>query len=93
MASAAWFVVQQALNFCNIPFLKNKSVDLCNACVLGKSHKLSFFASNTVYSSPLELVVADLWGSTHCFSSGYQYYVSFMDAFLDTRGFIFFEKI
>lgn len=46
-----------------------------------KSHNLPFVATNSVYSAPLELVVVDLWGLAPYYSSGYQYYISFVYAF------------
>lgn len=64
-------VVRQVLNSCNISIPKNKLFTLCNACGLSKGHKLPFAASSCMYSSPLELVVTDLWGLTSCFSSGF----------------------
>ncbi|KAE8693687.1 hypothetical protein F3Y22_tig00110794pilonHSYRG00085 [Hibiscus syriacus] len=53
----------------------------CTACYIGKSHKLPFGESNTVYSSPFELVFTDLWGPSHISSNAFRYYVSFVDAF------------
>ncbi|KAE8686060.1 hypothetical protein F3Y22_tig00111086pilonHSYRG00004 [Hibiscus syriacus] len=53
----------------------------CTACYMGKSHKLPFNESNTVFSTPFELVFTDLWGPPHIASNGFRYYVSFVDAF------------
>ncbi|TXG58975.1 hypothetical protein EZV62_016804 [Acer yangbiense] len=47
----------------------------------GKSHKLPFHSSKTVYKTPLTLIVADVWGPAPIASSkGYKYYLSLMDA-------------
>lgn len=55
-------VVTQVLTSCNIAFSPNKiSNSVCHACQLGKSQKLSFPSSSTVYLRLLELLVSDLW--------------------------------
>lgn len=62
--------------------LKTWSI-LCNACQLGKSHKLSFPSSSTTYTKPLELVVLDLWGLSPTIShNGCKYYVTFVDSYI-----------
>ncbi|CAJ2627800.1 unnamed protein product [Trifolium pratense] len=48
----------------------------------GKSHRIHAPASNTTYSSPLELVVCDLRGPTPVkSSSGFTYFLTCVDAF------------
>lgn len=74
-------VVNQVLRSCNVDVKHNKTSSLCDACALGKSHKLPFVTINTKYSTPLELVFAYLWGFAPCFFGGYQYYVPFVDAY------------
>ena len=68
--------------YCNIaPFNKNVS-EFCSSCYVGNSHRLPSSISETVYSTPLELIFTDLWGPSHITShSGYAYYVSFIDAY------------
>ena len=49
---------------------------------MGKSHKLPFIISKTIYTQPLQLVESNIWGlapmsSTH----GFKYYITFVDAF------------
>ncbi|KAG8472475.1 hypothetical protein CXB51_034278 [Gossypium anomalum] len=56
----SWDVVRSILTSCNIRILTRKNYTLCNACELGKGHKLPFRPSDCVYTAPLELVVADL---------------------------------
>ncbi|KAE8710243.1 Adenylate kinase 4 [Hibiscus syriacus] len=51
------------------------------SCHMGKSHRLSFHASQTQYERPFQLVFSDLWGPGHVESNGFKYYVSFVDAF------------
>lgn len=54
----------------------------CVVCLRGKSHKLPFKSSNTVYFSPLQLIQADVQGSFAILSSrGFKYYGSFIDAY------------
>ena len=60
----------------------NKIMDFCSACCVGKSHRLPSSMSETVYSTPLELIFSDLWRPSHIPSTnGYLDYVSFVDAF------------
>ncbi|KAE8667725.1 hypothetical protein F3Y22_tig00112383pilonHSYRG00494 [Hibiscus syriacus] len=54
---------------------------ICVACRLGKSHKLPFNQSQTVYTTPFHLIFSDVWGPAHIASNGYRYYVSFVDAY------------
>ncbi|KAE8688933.1 Detected protein of confused Function [Hibiscus syriacus] len=54
--------------------------ETCVAFRMGKSHKLPFFDSSTVYELPFQLVFTDLWGPSPVVSNGYKYYVSFVDA-------------
>lgn len=67
------------LRSCNVSFKSVSLPNICTACHLGKSHKLPFNSSKTVYSSPFELVVSDVWGPAHVQSNGFSYYVSFVD--------------
>ena len=48
---------------------------------MGKIHRFPSKLSQTVYSSPLELIYSDLWGPSPMVShSGFSYYMSFVDA-------------
>lgn len=50
--------------------------------VLGKIPKYPFTNSSTTYFAPLELIHSDFWGPSQILSSsGYKYYVHFVDAF------------
>lgn len=60
----------------------NNDFQFCNSCAMGKVHGLPFSESSTVYITPLQLIVSDLWGSTYIPPiNGYRYYISFVDAF------------
>ncbi|KAG8495625.1 hypothetical protein CXB51_013396 [Gossypium anomalum] len=74
-------VLTRVLRSCNVP-CKNNGLPLrCTPCKIGKSHKLPFTSSKTVYSNPFELVTSDVWGPSHVLSSRYSYYVSFVDIY------------
>lgn len=78
-------IVTQVLQSCNMFIEISNSI--CNACQLGKSHKMPFPSSSTVYSKPLELLVSDLWGPSSTISSnGFRYDVMFVDAFTNLHG-------
>lgn len=74
-------VLERVLKTCNIPVKKNCVQRVCIACQLGKAHKLPFTASKTMYSSPFELVVSNVWGPAWLPSNGFRYYVSFVDMY------------
>ncbi|KAG8500820.1 hypothetical protein CXB51_002944 [Gossypium anomalum] len=71
----------KALLHCNIPFGANKEPLNCVACHLGKEYKLPFSKSLFEYSTPLQLVVADVLGPTPVPSNEFRYYVAFIDAY------------
>jgi histone deacetylase 1/2 len=48
---------------------------------MGKAHRLHSTQSQTIYSQPLELVFSDLWGPAPSTSSGFNYYITFIDAY------------
>jgi histone deacetylase 1/2 len=54
---------------------------VCDACQQAKVHQLPYELSNRVSSVPLELVHTDVWGPAIKSSSGFSYYVSFLDDF------------
>ena len=61
---------------------KNKTFDFCDACQIGKMHKLHFPTTAIKTKSPLEILHTDLWGPAPMVSSqDYRYYVSFVDDF------------
>lgn len=73
--------VKSVLDMCRIPYQNKSVLDFCNACCMGKSHRLHAFASPHVYKEPFELILSDLWGPSPFISSyGYSYYITFVDA-------------
>ena len=74
--------VISVLKLCHLPTPTKTTYDLCKACCYGKAHKLPSHPSTTTYNSPFELVFSDLWGPSPIkSSSGYSYYISFIDAY------------
>lgn len=69
------------LKSCGVLFKRDNLQVLCGSCQLGKSHKLPFKSSQTVYTSPFELVTFDVWGPSQVSSNGFSYYVSFVDMY------------
>jgi histone deacetylase 1/2 len=70
-----------ALQMCNINVPSKPQTDVCSACCLGKSHRLHAPLSHTVYNTPFELIVCDLWGPAPVkSSSGFTYFLTCVDA-------------
>jgi hypothetical protein len=70
-------VLQKSVN----PSLSITS-QFCKHCTQGKMTQLPFSHSNTIASSPLEIVYSDVWGPAPISSiNGFRYYVSFIDAY------------
>ncbi|KAL5794470.1 hypothetical protein ACOSP7_003064 [Xanthoceras sorbifolium] len=75
-------VLSTVLHSLNIDVAKFPNQVFCDACQLGKGHKLSFTHTSSRVTAPLELVCSDVWGPAPIPSSqGYRYYVSFIDQF------------
>lgn len=72
-------VVQRVVSQNNLLVSSNNVASVCNACQMAKSHQLPFSDSNKVTASPLEIVHTDVWGPAVRSSSGFHYYVSFID--------------
>lgn len=73
--------VKIVLDICKVPFRNKNSLDFCNACCLGKSHRLHAPASTHTYQTPFEVVYSDIWGPSPVVSScGFTYYITFVDA-------------
>jgi len=64
-----------------------KISDKCNeiqsdACSINKIHKYPHYTRSTIYSEPLQLVFADVWGPAPTSSiERYKYYLNFVDAY------------
>jgi histone deacetylase 1/2 len=73
--------VKSILQLCNISYNNAKLSEFCDSCCIGKSHKLHAPSTDTVYTTPFELLHTDLWGPAHTPSHcGYSYYIAFVDA-------------
>lgn len=73
--------IRTVMEICKIPYRTKTMLDFCNACCLGKSHRLHAPSSTHVYSTPFELVYSDLWGPSPFISTcGFSYYITFVDA-------------
>ncbi|WZZ72276.1 hypothetical protein YC2023_083646 [Brassica napus] len=70
-----------------------KTLDLCEHCIIGKSHKQSFPKAKHVTNGILEYVHSDLWGfpSTPDSLAGAKYFVTFIDDF-SKKVWIYFLK-
>ena len=74
--------VKQVLSNCNLKFSMNENEHICSACQLGKSYKLFFSNSLTIYNDPLHLIEFDLWGVASVTSRNeFRYYISFVDVY------------
>jgi len=75
-------VLRLVLNHCNIPIVNKTMFKFCATCCVGKLHRLPSSLSQTIYSTPLELIYSDLWGPSHISSlNGLSYYINFVDAY------------
>ncbi|GKB84888.1 ribonuclease H-like domain-containing protein [Tanacetum coccineum] len=60
---------------------KEKSSHICHACQLGKHVKLPFHSSDSIVDRCFDIIHSDLWTSPIISSSGFKYYVLFLDHF------------
>ena len=73
-------VVQAIVRQNNISCVpSNNHVLVCDASQRGKSRQLPYSASARVSTVPLELIHSDVWGPDVSSSSGFKYYVSFIN--------------
>lgn len=79
-------VVQQNSLSCSTDF--NKTV-VCDACQQGKSHQLPYHSSNSVSSSPLELVYYNVWGPTPISVGGFKYYIASLMISVNSHRFVY----
>lgn len=73
-------IVRHVIQENNLPFysMLNKTL-VCDACQQGKIHQLPYPSSNKSSSFPLEIMHSNVWGHAPVSTSGYKYYVSFVD--------------
>jgi histone deacetylase 1/2 len=80
LGHAAPAIVHQVLHRHQLPFAKeSNNSSVCDACQQGKSHQLPYPRSNSVSSSPFDLVFSDVWGPASNSVGRNNYYVSFID--------------
>ncbi|PWA62706.1 ribonuclease H-like domain-containing protein [Artemisia annua] len=60
---------------------KERSTHVCHACQLGKHVKLPFHSSNSIVENCFDIIHSDLRTSPIVSSSGFKYYVLFLDHF------------
>lgn len=73
-------VLSEVLKNCNIKVPAQDNFDFCEACQLGKVHKLPFKNSDSRALEPLDLIHSDVWGPAPINSvSSFKYYVHFID--------------
>ncbi|GJW54925.1 ribonuclease H-like domain-containing protein [Tanacetum coccineum] len=60
---------------------KEKTSHICHACQLGKHVKLPFHSSDSIVEHRFDIIHSDLWTSPIISSSGFKYYVLFLDHF------------
>ncbi|GJZ18481.1 ribonuclease H-like domain-containing protein [Tanacetum coccineum] len=60
---------------------KEKTSHICHACQLGKHVKLPFHSSDSIVEHHFDIIHSDLWTSLIISSSGFKYYVLFLDHF------------
>ena len=78
----AFRIVRQVLSKFQLPYVANKTSDVCSACQQGKSQQLPFTTTNHRSRFPLDLLFADVWGPSLIASiNSARYYVSFVDDF------------
>ncbi|KAJ4793324.1 polyprotein [Rhynchospora pubera] len=58
------------------------SLKTCHDCCVAKAHKLPFYDSSSLSTSPLQIIHSDVWGPSPTLSfNGFRYYVIFVDDF------------
>jgi histone deacetylase 1/2 len=78
----AFPIVQRVLRDNKLPCASSSNSELvCDSCQKAKSHQLPYGRSNSVSSSPLELIFSDVWGPAPVSVGRHTYYVSFIDEF------------
>lgn len=80
--------VQSIISHFSLPVF-NKPFSFCYSCHKNKSHRLPFVSRDAVVSSPLDLVVPDVWGPVPVtFYNGYQSTLSLSMFSVDLFGYL-----
>ncbi|KAL4573020.1 hypothetical protein LXL04_019813 [Taraxacum kok-saghyz] len=73
-------ILRRLVSTFKLPVSSNKFPNVCDACQLGKSHRIHLPISHVISSKPFELIYSDVWGPAPEFSlNGNRYFVLFMD--------------
>ena len=73
-------MAQAASTYKRDPMAKDKSSNLCNYCLFGKQHRVSFQKNSTQKLEKLKLVYSDVCGPIEVDSlGGNKYFVTFID--------------
>ena len=73
-------MAQEASTYERDPMAKDKSSNLCDYCLSGKQHRVSFQNNSTQKLEKLELVYSDVCGPIEVDSlGGNKYFVTFID--------------
>lgn len=75
-------ILNKVIKFAHILVIQsNKQSVLCDACQLAKAKTLPFSGSTNVTNGPLEITHSDLWTYPVLSTTGFKYYVVFIDNF------------
>lgn len=67
---------------CNVQIPNKCMPNFCDACCMGKAHRLSFISFTINFTKPFELVFGDLWGHFPVvFTRGRTYFLTCVDAY------------
>jgi hypothetical protein len=85
-------IVRHVVSKNNLPcaHFQGSSSSVCGACACAKDHQLPYSMSSSVSSVPVELIHSDVWGPTIDSFGRKNYYVSFIDDYSNSLGFICF---
>jgi hypothetical protein len=78
----AILVVNQVIQFNNLPVSSSKTPAFCSPCQQGKSHRLHFSSTPSTSSNPLQLLFLDVWDpAPHNSVNNNRFYLSVVDDF------------
>ena len=73
-------IFRKFLSVLNVSFPEDHLCSFsCTSCNINKSHKLHFAQSSITSSTPIDVILFDVWTSLVSSSDGFHYYVIFVD--------------
>ncbi|KAJ9552510.1 hypothetical protein OSB04_016555 [Centaurea solstitialis] len=73
-------ILRRLISAYNLPMSTNKLLPICNACQLGKSHRLHLPPCHVTSKWPFDLIYSDVWGPAPISSlNGNNYFLLFID--------------